>query len=162
MYFYWELDHHLSGEEDGEDGERVPPLLGRVAVVLLTETEAALVPSLGHTAVVDQPQVDVDLVRAGSSEERAGNRYILETLSIISIDFLTRSWTLPNLLSRSPNILHELDAAALAFLHGRHVLDVPGVVEGVPAPLVPAAVAGEAVNVVPGCGKSQWALFSKS
>ena len=48
-----------------------------VAVVLLTEAEAALVPSLGHTAVVDQPQVDVDLVRAGSSRE-----HILETFSI--------------------------------------------------------------------------------
>ena len=69
--------------------------------------------------------------------------------------FFNKILNLPNLLSRSPNILYELDAAALALLHWRHVLDVPGVVEGVPAPLVPAAVAGEAVDVVPGCGKSQ-------
>ena len=38
-----------------------------VAVVLLAEAEVALVASLGHAAVVDQPQVDVDLVRAGPS-----------------------------------------------------------------------------------------------
>ena len=36
-----------------------------VTVVPLTEAEMAPVASLRHTAVVDQPEVDVDLVRAG-------------------------------------------------------------------------------------------------
>ena len=37
-----------------------------VAVIFLTETEMASVASLSHTAVVNQPEVDVDLVGAGS------------------------------------------------------------------------------------------------
>ena len=37
-----------------------------VAVIFLTETEMASVASLSHTAVVNQPEVDVDLVSAGS------------------------------------------------------------------------------------------------
>ena len=68
-------------------------MLGPVAVVLLTEAESSLVPPLGHAAVVDQPQVDVDLVRAGPSENflcqhRERRRYLFDqkiskTLSII-------------------------------------------------------------------------------
>ena len=53
--------------DGGEDkvGARSPQ--AAVAVVLLAEAEVALVPSLRHAAVVDQPQVDVDLVGAGPS-----------------------------------------------------------------------------------------------
>ena len=37
-----------------------------VAVILLTEAEMSPVTSLSHAAMVDQPQVNVDLVGAGS------------------------------------------------------------------------------------------------
>ena len=54
----------------------------------------------------------------------------------------------PDFLGWCAEVLHQLDTAALALLQGRHVLDGQGVVEGVPAPGVLAAVALETVNVV--------------
>ena len=48
-----------------------------VTVVPLAEAEMAPVASLRHTAVVDQPEVDVDLVRAGPpSTENAFSHHL--------------------------------------------------------------------------------------
>ena len=55
---------------EGECGDARPamsPGCG-VAVVLLAETEMSSVASLSHAAVVDQPEVDVNLVSAGPPE----------------------------------------------------------------------------------------------
>ena len=55
---------------EGECGDARPamsPDCG-VAVVLLAETEMSSVASLSHAAVVDQPEVDVNLVSAGPPE----------------------------------------------------------------------------------------------
>ena len=54
-----------AGQEWEDAGPGVTPC-SSVAVILLTETEMASVTSLCHTPVVNQPQVDVDLVGAGS------------------------------------------------------------------------------------------------
>ena len=54
----------------------------------------------------------------------------------------------PDFLGRSSHVLDQLDTAAVTLGQGRHLLNGQGVVEGVSAPRVQAAVALEAVNVV--------------
>ena len=54
----------------------------------------------------------------------------------------------PDFLGRSSHVLDQLDTATLALLQRRHVLNGEGIVEGVSAPRVQAAVALETVNVV--------------
>ena len=61
----------------------------------------------------------------------------------------------PDFLGWCAEVLHELDTAALALLHGRHVLHGEGEVERVTAPSVHAAVALETVNVVTSYGKTR-------
>ena len=55
--------------DGGEDKVGAPSPQAAVAVVLLAEAEVALVASLRHAAMVDQPEVDVDLVCAGPPEQ---------------------------------------------------------------------------------------------
>ena len=93
-------------DNDGEQTERLPPLHGRVAVVVLTEAHVAGAAALGHAHVVHQPEVDVEAVRAGP----------------------------PHTVLGAAHLLHELDTAALALLYGRHVLHGEGEVERVLAP----------------------------
>ena len=54
-----------SREGDDDDAGAVMAPGCSVTVILLTEAEMSPVTSLSHAAVVDQPEVDVDLVGAG-------------------------------------------------------------------------------------------------
>ena len=54
----------------------------------------------------------------------------------------------PDFLGRSSHVLDELDTATLALGQRRHVLNGQGVVEGVSASRVQAAVTLETVDVV--------------
>ena len=55
-----------------------------VAVVLLTEAEMSPVTSLSHAAMVDQPEVDVDLVGAGSPS--IGNAFSHSPIIIVVLE----------------------------------------------------------------------------
>ena len=94
------------GRQEREDGVAGSGGLGGVALVLLAEAHAALAAALGHAHVVHQPEVDVEIVRAGS----------------------------PDAVLGTAELLDQLDTATLALPDGRHVLHGEGVVERILAP----------------------------